>query len=281
MQPRSYSPAFFFSVTLHVVVLLILIVSFEFSSTMQVIENVDNNSKVINAVAVDAPPAPIISQPPPPPAQPKVVKKAPPTPPEPPKPTEQQLQAIQKTQEIEVKKLEAIALNEKKKKLAEQKAVIEKQLLADLKKQVVKDKVKDKAKKEKALEQAMEQEIKEQTAKTLQQQLQKEQTRLAGAKSLGQVNKYTALILQAISQRWLVPQGVDKSLSTKLLIRLAPGGAVLDVQITKSSGNVSLDRSARDAVFKASPLPVPTDGDGFDQFRQFVLKVKPENVTQL
>jgi colicin import membrane protein len=59
---------------------------------------------------------------------------------------------------------------------------------------------------------------------------------------------------------------------------LAPGGVVLDVQVTRSSGDVSLDRSARDAVFKASPLPVPENASEFNQFRQFVLKVKPENI---
>jgi colicin import membrane protein len=105
-----------------------------------------------------------------------------------------------------------------------------------------------------------------------------EQKRTSGAKSRGEVNKYKALILQTISQHWLVPSGVDKNLSAELLIRLAPGGTVLDVQVIRSSGSAGLDRSARDAVFKASPLPVPSDSEGFDQFRQFVLKVKPENV---
>ena len=94
----------------------------------------------------------------------------------------------------------------------------------------------------------------------------------------GVVDKYKALILQAISRQWLVPGGIDKEISCQLLIRLAPGGVVLDVQLVKSSGSSALDRSARDAVFKASPLPVPAESDVFESFRQFVLKVKPENV---
>ena len=44
------------------------------------------------------------------------------------------------------------------------------------------------------------------------------------------------------------------------------------------SGDPALDSSARVAVMKASPLPVPSNSDDFEPFRQFILKVKPENV---
>jgi colicin import membrane protein len=139
--------------------------------------------------------------------------------------------------------------------------------------------VKDNKKaKQKSLEQAMEKELKDVAAKSLQQQLYHAQQRASGAKVQGIVDKYKALVLQAISQRWLVPPGTDKNLYAELFIHLAPGGAVLDVQITKSSGLLAFDRSARDAVFKASPLPVPDDTVAFNQFRQFVLKVKPDNI---
>ena len=96
--------------------------------------------------------------------------------------------------------------------------------------------------------------------------------------SQGVINKYKALILQAISEQWIVPIGANKKLYCELMIRLAAGGAVLDVQVIKSSGDTSLDSSARAAVLKASPLPVPKDSKAFSAFRQFVLKVKPENV---
>ena len=275
VQPRQFNGAFFASVTLHVVVLLILIVSFEFSSQMVVVANVENDSKIISAVAVDMPSAPIVTHSPPPslpaPLVPKVVKAEPPPPPSP--------EVMQKQHAVELLKQNTIALNEKKKKIAAEKAaqqaMLEKQLLADVKKQVTKEKIK----KQKSLEQAMAKELKEQAEKSLQQELSHEDARAKGAKARGIVNKYQALILEAIGRRWLVPGGVDKKLSTKLMIRLAPGGMVLDVQVTRSSGDLALDRSARDAVFKASPLPVPTESSEFNQFRQFELKVKPENVT--
>ncbi len=275
MQQRRYKPAFAASVLLHVVLLLVLIVNLELSSQMPVLENIDNNSKIISAVAMNAPPRPMA--PTPPPVVPKVEPKPVVAPPKP-KPVEQ----VQKKAEPAPPKVDqAIALEKvKQKKLLEkqlvekQKAELQKQLLADLQKQ----KKKTHVAKQKALEKAMENEIKQQAEKALQQQILNEEHRVAGAKSLGVVNKYKALILQAISERWIVPPGVNKKLSSELLIRLAPGGVVLDVQVTRSSGDVSLDRSARDAVFKASPLPVPPKADEFDPFRQFVLKVKPENI---
>jgi colicin import membrane protein len=83
------------------------------------------------------------------------------------------------------------------------------------------------------------------------------------------------MVLQAIGQHWLIPNDADKTLATKLLIYLAPGGVVLDAEIYQSSGNPALDISARAAVFKASPLPVPTDSAAFNFFRRFVLVFRP------
>jgi colicin import membrane protein len=274
VQPR-FSPSFAASVITHVLVLLMFIVSYEFSSQMPVVENSDQDSKIISAFVVDShAPAPIMKP------IPKIIPKPvevvqPPPPPPPPKeaaPKALDEQALQ--HEIDEEQ-QVIAIDVQRKKEAAQKDLFEKQILADIKKQAVKDK----RSKQRALEKAMEREMKEQVAKSLQQQLMQEQQRVVGAKMRGEVNKYKALILQAIARQWLVPVGVDKTLSSELLIRVAPGGSVMDVQITRSSGDVSLDRSARDAVFKASPLPVPADEDSFEQFRQFVLKVKPQNLT--
>ena len=93
-----------------------------------------------------------------------------------------------------------------------------------------------------------------------------------------EVDKYKALIIQTIGQNWLVPDNVDKNLSCQLLIQVGPGGVVLSVQVAQSSGNPGLDSSATAAVFKSSPLPVPTDPQLFDKFRQLRLTVKPVNV---
>lgn len=94
----------------------------------------------------------------------------------------------------------------------------------------------------------------------------------------GIIDKYKALILGAISQEWILPEQVNKSLSSRFTIRLAPNGAVLNVQLTRSSGDAVLDRSAQAAIYKASPLPVPAEPGLFNLFREISLTVRPEHV---
>lgn len=176
-----------------------------------------------------------------------------------------------------IKKLEAKKINEETKPVTSKPKFLAKNLLDDIKKE---------SKKEKKLKielraSKFQKTLHEQAEKTLRKDLLAENIRIKGKQSRyvqGEVNKYKVLILQSISSHWLVPIGVNKKLSCKLLIRLAPGGMVLSVMITESSGDRSLDRSARTAVLKASPLPVPKNPKAFEAFRQFVLKVKPENV---
>lgn len=115
----------------------------------------------------------------------------------------------------------------------------------------------------------------------LQKQLASEQQQLVSARShyvAGELDKYKSLILNAIGQQWLIPEGSNKELSATLVIRLAPGGMVLNVQVEKSSGDPALDHSAVTAVYKASPLPVPNDPSLFNNFRELSLTVRPENI---
>jgi colicin import membrane protein len=120
-----------------------------------------------------------------------------------------------------------------------------------------------------------------QAESNLQNQIQAEETQIAAAKASyinSEVGRYKALITNALGQRWIMPLHLDKKLSTLLLIKLAPGGVVLDVKILKGSGNKVLDRSVVTAVWKASPLPVPSNAEVFDQFRELHLTVKPEGL---
>ena len=98
------------------------------------------------------------------------------------------------------------------------------------------------------------------------------------ARQAGVVDKYKALILGAIGQEWIVPDQVSRDLSSRFKIRLAPNGVVLDVQLTRSSGDAILDRSAQAAIYKASPLPVPAEPGLFNLFREISLTVRPEHV---
>ncbi len=267
LQPITSKNAFYFSLVLHLIILTVLVVSFDFSAPMPVVEN-SNNKEVINAMVMETPQKPT-----------KILQKAAPPMPAAPKPIAPKPMPVKpmvKAAPVVPTKTPVIAIAEKKQKKTKQ-DLIQKQLLADLKQQTQHQK----KVKQRAIQAAFEKEMNEIKAKSLQQQMLQEQKRLANVmtqQTRGVVDKYKALILQAISQRWIVPNNVDKHLTAELLVHVAPGGLVLDVQLIKSSGDEALDRSARAAVFKASPLPVPTDTEAFESFKQFVLKVKPENV---
>ena len=98
------------------------------------------------------------------------------------------------------------------------------------------------------------------------------------AHAAGEVNKYKAMIVNAISQQWIVPENANRALSSQFSIHLAPNGAVLAVTLIKSSGDPILDRSAQTAIYKASPLPVPHDPQTFNLFREISLTVRPETI---
>lgn len=266
------------SVTCHLIIFLILILGFDFVSPMLVVENTNKNDVISAVVLGDTQKSKILPQKPvPKPVQP--VEKEEPKPKE--LPVEKPVEQVKVDKDaIALKAIEKKKLEKKKKLEAElakkQRELLANDLLADLEKHKEKNK-----KKEKQLQAKYEKMLREQAEKSLRQQLLSEDIKVKGTEtheSRGVVDKYRALILQAIGEHWLVPTGANKHSSAELMIHLAPGGMVMDVQVTKSSGDAALDSSARAAVLKASPLPVPTDADEFEPFRKFVLKVRPENV---
>lgn len=128
-------------------------------------------------------------------------------------------------------------------------------------------------------EQARAAEVKAELAKKQQAAAQQQAALDAAnnARVAGEVDKYKALIINAISRQWILPESANSNMSSQFRIRLAPNGAVLQVSLTRSSGDAILDRSAQAAIYKASPLPVPTDATTFNLFRDISLTVRPVN----
>lgn len=89
------------------------------------------------------------------------------------------------------------------------------------------------------------------------------------------INQYAARIRSAIARQFNTV-GLPPGLSCVLFIRMVPGGEVVEARIEKSSGNDVFDRRAEAAVFQAAPLPAPEDQRVFEKMRQIRLTFAPD-----
>ena len=87
----------------------------------------------------------------------------------------------------------------------------------------------------------------------------------------------TAAIQSKVNNRWIRPISSTKGLNCTIRVKLLPSGDVMDAVVVRSSGDSIFDRSAENAVRKASPLPVPKDRSLFSsRFRTFTFEFKPD-----
>ncbi len=204
---------------------------------------------------------------------------------------QQHQQQLQAQHQREMKEqAEQLAAKQKAEQQAKQKAIQQQEAVqqqqAQQAKQAALEKA-QKAQKDKLQKQQQEkqqaQQLKVAEQKAVDSQLATEQKALAAARTNEQqseLQKYKALIEAAIQQNWVVPGGSNPDLTCELTIKLGPGGTVLSVQVSRSSGDSGLDNSARAAVFKASPLPVPTDAELASQFQELRLTASPKNIAE-
>ena len=103
------------------------------------------------------------------------------------------------------------------------------------------------------------------------------QEQIAAEQNAREIDRYVAVIRQQVERSWRRSgQPGEDQLSCVVLVRLIPGGEVIPggVSIVQSSGNDAFDRSVEAAVYRASPLPVPS-GALFESFRSLRLNFKP------
>lgn len=92
------------------------------------------------------------------------------------------------------------------------------------------------------------------------------------------IGKYTAQIRTQIEQHWSRPLSAKCGMTTRLRITMLPGGEVGSVIVSTSSGDAAFDSSAKAAVDKASPLPVPDDPKLFANFRSIQFDFSPKDM---
>ena len=96
-------------------------------------------------------------------------------------------------------------------------------------------------------------------------------------KEQSEIDRYHGLIKQQVTRNWNIPAASRKGLKCTLRVRVVSGGEVLAVSVVVSSGDPVFDRSAENALYKASPLQVPSDPDLFNRvFREFNFDFDPE-----
>lgn len=97
---------------------------------------------------------------------------------------------------------------------------------------------------------------------------------LADSANKAIVQEYLKKIQKLVFDNWDQPPAARDGMVVVLHIRLSPAGDVSHVEIVQSSHSEAFDNSAVEAVYKASPLPVPRDSDVFNgNFRSFNLKL--------
>jgi colicin import membrane protein len=85
------------------------------------------------------------------------------------------------------------------------------------------------------------------------------------------------MIARKVAGAWTRPINATQGLRCTIQVKLLASGDVMDAVVIGSSGDPIFDRSAENAVRKASPLPVPQDRNLFNQeFRVFTFVFKPE-----
>lgn len=89
------------------------------------------------------------------------------------------------------------------------------------------------------------------------------------------------LIIRLVSEQWQRPPSVRNGMSVEVLIEMLPDGTVINVSVTRSSGDAPFDNSAVAAVRNVGRIPEiqQLDGATFNaMFRQRRMIFKPEDL---
>lgn len=104
----------------------------------------------------------------------------------------------------------------------------------------------------------------------LQQSLEAEAERMAAIRA-GKQTAWIGVISDKVMRNWSPPPNLAENFHCEFEVRQIPGGEVVSVSVGKCDNEV-LRRSAEAAIWKASPLPPPTDPSLFDQYVNIIFQ---------
>ena len=248
---QKYPRAIFYAVIVHVALITLMVLSFKWTDK-PTLESKDKGEEIVHAVTVDAKKID---------NELKKIKAAETR-------KQRELENAAKAAEKARRKEETKLADAKKKRIAEQKALEQNRKQEQERIKELEQKRKLEEERLQKMEQQKEQQKREEE---LRNKLQAEQDRMAlesDKQKQSMINQYRAMIEAKVRQNWNVPASANEGMSCEVQVRLIPSGDVIQVQLTKSSGDGTFDRSVENAVHKASPLPVPPAESGlFDVFR--------------
>jgi colicin import membrane protein len=109
----------------------------------------------------------------------------------------------------------------------------------------------------------------------LKRRLAEEEQRSAAVDS-GQLAQYVAQIQARVQRAWIRPPSAREGLRCIVNVTQLPGGEVVGVQIGECNGDEVVRQSIEAAVYRASPLPEPSDPALFE--RNLKLEFKPGGI---
>ncbi|HEY3786856.1 MAG TPA: cell envelope integrity protein TolA [Steroidobacteraceae bacterium] len=252
------------------------------------------DSRTINGAARQAPPKPQPHAAKPTPA-PTPAPTPPPTPPPqpppeeptgPPQPSPEELAQRQQAEKDQEQKQQAEQQAAQQRKLDEQKQEQQRQdeqkrqaqekadaeRKAAAKKKVEAQRLAEQKRQEDAQRQADEQN-KAQMEADLKHDLAAEE-RATAARSSGALASWQAQIQARIQRAWLRPPTARQGIECVLDVTQVPGGEVVNVRIGSCNGDQAVRESIEAAVYRASPLPPPSDPSLFE--RNLEITFKPD-----
>lgn len=188
---------------------------------------------------------------------------------------ERQRIEAEKKQQAEAKRRR---IAEEKAREAEKKRQAELARLEKLKKErQEREKQQRLAEKRRAEEQAKQQEEQAQRAResALKASLEAEAQQREQSRVQGVVDNHMVIIGQKVTRNWNRPTSTPSGLICRVDVSLLPNGDIKAATIIQSSGNRLFDRSVLTAIYKAAPLPLPTDRYAAAKFRQFIFNFNP------
>ena len=242
-----------YAVSVHIVLMLIMIVSFEWRVKLPQVAEVElwDSIPQPNTQAVETPPVE------------KKVELEPPKPVPKPSKVEEIIKSLtsdkaeislkQKKEEEERKKLEDQKKKDDLKKIQEE--LLKQDQLAKLQQELLQDKTKPSLNRHEDMKQSNAQE---------------------GGAKLGEMDKYKVLIQRKIQQNVNKQLCGSTPVELQFEIGLMPTGELIgNPKMLKSSGIPVCDESVERAIFQSQPLPVPTDTDLFSKFKNLKLNFHP------